>query len=242
MHHEAFNKLKLLTVSNRLFELSETYFKTGLSHFIPLAVRLLNEYKAGLLVYGETISRLSSASMESRCNNIRQEPFYSLRDMPYVMILMIDFFSNLKKIVVTLVVCRIKNIAWPKVAINSNAFKILYNTRNYNLLAIKKKTNYRQANNVHFQFMIKQIFLHWKILNSNSQTVRFLVATIRAVSAKSDNWIPNHFGSRLKIANQKIFQIIQLELFKSPKKESNSLNSLQGMGVSRGSVKILEKN
>ncbi|RNA02478.1 RNA-directed DNA polymerase from mobile element jockey-like, partial [Brachionus plicatilis] len=34
VHHEAFNKLKLLTVSNRLFELSERYVGTGLSHSI----------------------------------------------------------------------------------------------------------------------------------------------------------------------------------------------------------------
>ncbi|RNA25185.1 RNA-directed DNA polymerase from mobile element jockey-like [Brachionus plicatilis] len=44
LHHEAFNKLKLLTVSNRLFELSERYFGTGLSHSIPLVVK---EYKEG---------------------------------------------------------------------------------------------------------------------------------------------------------------------------------------------------
>ncbi|RMZ94513.1 hypothetical protein BpHYR1_010911, partial [Brachionus plicatilis] len=36
VHHEAFNKLKLLTVSNQLFELSERYVGTGLSHSIPL--------------------------------------------------------------------------------------------------------------------------------------------------------------------------------------------------------------
>ena len=47
MHHEAFNKLKLLTVSNRLFELSETYVGTGLSHSIPLVVKLVDEYKQG---------------------------------------------------------------------------------------------------------------------------------------------------------------------------------------------------
>ncbi|RNA26380.1 hypothetical protein BpHYR1_000949 [Brachionus plicatilis] len=47
VHHEAFNKLKLLTVSNRLFELSEIYVGTGLSHSIPLVVRLVEEYKEG---------------------------------------------------------------------------------------------------------------------------------------------------------------------------------------------------
>ncbi|RNA10758.1 hypothetical protein BpHYR1_042833, partial [Brachionus plicatilis] len=40
VHHEAFNKLKLLTVSNRLFELSERYVGTGLSHSIALVERL----------------------------------------------------------------------------------------------------------------------------------------------------------------------------------------------------------
>ncbi|RMZ99324.1 RNA-directed DNA polymerase from mobile element jockey-like [Brachionus plicatilis] len=47
VHHEAFNKLKLLTVSNRLFELSERYVGTGLSHSIPLVERLVKEYKEG---------------------------------------------------------------------------------------------------------------------------------------------------------------------------------------------------
>ncbi|RNA03715.1 RNA-directed DNA polymerase from mobile element jockey-like [Brachionus plicatilis] len=47
VHHEAFNKLKLLTTSNRLFELSERYVGTGLSHSIPLVVRLVKEYKKG---------------------------------------------------------------------------------------------------------------------------------------------------------------------------------------------------
>ncbi|RNA03353.1 hypothetical protein BpHYR1_043626 [Brachionus plicatilis] len=44
VHHEAFNKPKLLTVSNRLFELSERYVGTGLSHSIPLVVRLTQYY------------------------------------------------------------------------------------------------------------------------------------------------------------------------------------------------------
>ncbi|RNA07423.1 hypothetical protein BpHYR1_013753 [Brachionus plicatilis] len=47
VHHEAFNKLKLLTVSNRLFELNERYVGTGLSHSIPLVERLVKEYKEG---------------------------------------------------------------------------------------------------------------------------------------------------------------------------------------------------
>ncbi|RNA19286.1 hypothetical protein BpHYR1_038030 [Brachionus plicatilis] len=47
MHHEAFNKLKLLTVSKRLFELSERYVGTGLSHSIPLVLRQVKEYKEG---------------------------------------------------------------------------------------------------------------------------------------------------------------------------------------------------
>ena len=47
INHEAFNKLKLLTVSNRLFELSERYVRAGLSHSIPLVVRLVEEYKEG---------------------------------------------------------------------------------------------------------------------------------------------------------------------------------------------------
>ncbi|RNA14984.1 hypothetical protein BpHYR1_019022, partial [Brachionus plicatilis] len=47
VHHEALNKQKLLTVSNRLFELSERYVGTGLSHSIPLVVRLVKEYKEG---------------------------------------------------------------------------------------------------------------------------------------------------------------------------------------------------
>ncbi|RNA35182.1 hypothetical protein BpHYR1_023987 [Brachionus plicatilis] len=48
-HHASgvFNKLKLPTVSNRLFELSERYVRTGLSHSIPLVVRLVEEYKEG---------------------------------------------------------------------------------------------------------------------------------------------------------------------------------------------------
>ncbi|RNA19118.1 hypothetical protein BpHYR1_006377 [Brachionus plicatilis] len=47
VHQEAFNKLKLLTVSSRLFELSDRYVGTELSHSIPLVVRLVKEYKEG---------------------------------------------------------------------------------------------------------------------------------------------------------------------------------------------------
>ncbi|RNA29250.1 hypothetical protein BpHYR1_046832 [Brachionus plicatilis] len=47
VHHEAFNKLKLLTVSNRLFELNERYVGKGLSHSIPLVERLVKKYKKG---------------------------------------------------------------------------------------------------------------------------------------------------------------------------------------------------
>ncbi|RNA30560.1 hypothetical protein BpHYR1_042545, partial [Brachionus plicatilis] len=46
-HNEAYNKLKLLTVSNRLFELSERYVRAGLSHSVPLTVRLVEEYNKG---------------------------------------------------------------------------------------------------------------------------------------------------------------------------------------------------
>ncbi|RNA30601.1 hypothetical protein BpHYR1_027613 [Brachionus plicatilis] len=47
LHHEAYNKLKLLTVSNRLFELSERYVRAGLSHSI-ITVRLVEEYNKDL--------------------------------------------------------------------------------------------------------------------------------------------------------------------------------------------------
>ncbi|RMZ99336.1 hypothetical protein BpHYR1_015390 [Brachionus plicatilis] len=46
VHHETFNKLKLLTVSNRLYELSERYEAGGLRHSVPLVVKLVDEYKA----------------------------------------------------------------------------------------------------------------------------------------------------------------------------------------------------
>ncbi|RNA28084.1 hypothetical protein BpHYR1_019812, partial [Brachionus plicatilis] len=44
---ETFNKLKLLTVTNRLFELSERDVRTGLSHSVPLVLRLVEEYREG---------------------------------------------------------------------------------------------------------------------------------------------------------------------------------------------------
>ncbi|RNA14495.1 RNA-directed DNA polymerase from mobile element jockey-like [Brachionus plicatilis] len=46
LHNEAY-KLKRLTVSNRLFELSERYVRAGLSHSVPLTVRLVEEYNKG---------------------------------------------------------------------------------------------------------------------------------------------------------------------------------------------------
>ncbi|RNA07808.1 hypothetical protein BpHYR1_012602, partial [Brachionus plicatilis] len=39
LHHEAFNKLKFLTVSNRLFELSERYVAGELRHSVPLVLK-----------------------------------------------------------------------------------------------------------------------------------------------------------------------------------------------------------
>ncbi|RNA06894.1 hypothetical protein BpHYR1_025226 [Brachionus plicatilis] len=44
MDQEAINKLKQ-RVSNRLFKLSERYVRAGLSHFVPLVVRLVEEYR-----------------------------------------------------------------------------------------------------------------------------------------------------------------------------------------------------
>ncbi|RNA20471.1 hypothetical protein BpHYR1_017274 [Brachionus plicatilis] len=44
LHNEAFDKLKLLKVSNRLFELAERYVGVGLSHSVPLVTRLVEEY------------------------------------------------------------------------------------------------------------------------------------------------------------------------------------------------------
>ncbi|RNA12933.1 hypothetical protein BpHYR1_016825 [Brachionus plicatilis] len=37
----AFNKLKLHKLSNRLFELSERYFRAGLSYSVPLVARMI---------------------------------------------------------------------------------------------------------------------------------------------------------------------------------------------------------
>ncbi|RNA16234.1 RNA-directed DNA polymerase from mobile element jockey-like [Brachionus plicatilis] len=47
LHNEANNKLKLLTVSNRLFQLSERYVRAGLNHSVPLTVRLVEESNKG---------------------------------------------------------------------------------------------------------------------------------------------------------------------------------------------------
>ncbi|RNA20644.1 hypothetical protein BpHYR1_044840 [Brachionus plicatilis] len=47
LNQEAYNKLKLLTISNRLCELSERYIRAGLNNSVPLVLRLLEEYKAG---------------------------------------------------------------------------------------------------------------------------------------------------------------------------------------------------
>ncbi|RNA12658.1 hypothetical protein BpHYR1_016988 [Brachionus plicatilis] len=47
IHQETFNKLFILTVSNRLFELSERFVRAGLSHPVPLVIRLIEEYRDG---------------------------------------------------------------------------------------------------------------------------------------------------------------------------------------------------
>ena len=47
LHYEALNKLRIFTVPNRLFDLSERYVRAGLGHSAPLVVRLVNEYRAG---------------------------------------------------------------------------------------------------------------------------------------------------------------------------------------------------
>ncbi|RNA15321.1 hypothetical protein BpHYR1_053360 [Brachionus plicatilis] len=47
LHNETFDKLKLLKVSNRLFELAERYVVAGLSHSVPLVTRLVEEYTKG---------------------------------------------------------------------------------------------------------------------------------------------------------------------------------------------------
>ncbi|RNA25174.1 hypothetical protein BpHYR1_002426, partial [Brachionus plicatilis] len=48
LHNEAFDKLKLFKVSNRLFELAERYVGVELSHSVPLVTRLVEEYMKGL--------------------------------------------------------------------------------------------------------------------------------------------------------------------------------------------------
>ncbi|RNA37873.1 hypothetical protein BpHYR1_007211 [Brachionus plicatilis] len=45
MGSKAKNIRDLLTASNRLFELSERYFRAGLSHSVPLVVGLVEEYR-----------------------------------------------------------------------------------------------------------------------------------------------------------------------------------------------------
>ncbi|RMZ97086.1 hypothetical protein BpHYR1_028684 [Brachionus plicatilis] len=47
LYHEAQNKLKFHTISNRLFELSERYVRAGLTNSVPLLLRLVNEYRRG---------------------------------------------------------------------------------------------------------------------------------------------------------------------------------------------------
>ncbi|RNA10414.1 leucine-rich repeat transmembrane neuronal 4 [Brachionus plicatilis] len=47
IHQEAFNKLNLLTISNCLFELRERYVRAGLSHSVPLVIRLVEKYREG---------------------------------------------------------------------------------------------------------------------------------------------------------------------------------------------------
>ncbi|RNA18505.1 hypothetical protein BpHYR1_017300 [Brachionus plicatilis] len=47
LHHEALNKLKVIIVSNRLFQLNEKYVAGRLRHSVPLTVKLVDEYEAG---------------------------------------------------------------------------------------------------------------------------------------------------------------------------------------------------
>ncbi|RNA21263.1 hypothetical protein BpHYR1_020299 [Brachionus plicatilis] len=47
LRHEAFNKLKLLTVTSRFFELNEIYLEGGLLHSLLFVIKLVDEYKAG---------------------------------------------------------------------------------------------------------------------------------------------------------------------------------------------------
>ena len=46
LHHLAFQKLTIHRVDNRLFDLSESYFRNGLKNFTPLVIRLVKEYKS----------------------------------------------------------------------------------------------------------------------------------------------------------------------------------------------------
>ncbi|RNA18697.1 RNA-directed DNA polymerase from mobile element jockey-like [Brachionus plicatilis] len=90
VHHEAFNKLKLLTVSNRLFELSDRYVGTGLRHSIPLVERLVKEYKEGFeSTYIENPTPLSIFfSMDPMKKNI---PYGQLTDVFFISN---KFFNN----------------------------------------------------------------------------------------------------------------------------------------------------
>ncbi|RNA00927.1 hypothetical protein BpHYR1_025803, partial [Brachionus plicatilis] len=78
VHHEAFNKLKLLTVSNRLFELSERYVGTGLSHSIPLVERLVKEYKEGFesrhIEYPTPLSESNEETLQDADNLEEAQP------------------------------------------------------------------------------------------------------------------------------------------------------------------------
>ncbi|RNA29836.1 hypothetical protein BpHYR1_051398 [Brachionus plicatilis] len=47
IHQETFNKPNLLTVSNRIFKLSERYVWEELSHSFPLVINLVEEYREG---------------------------------------------------------------------------------------------------------------------------------------------------------------------------------------------------
>ncbi|RNA33384.1 hypothetical protein BpHYR1_045180 [Brachionus plicatilis] len=66
LRHESFNKLKLLTVSNRSFELSERYEVGGLRHSVPFVVKLVDEYKAGFE------SRSFSSALIEQINKYRK--------------------------------------------------------------------------------------------------------------------------------------------------------------------------
>ena len=47
LHHEAFEKLKIHSVENRLSDLTENYVRRGLEGPVPLVVRLASEYSRG---------------------------------------------------------------------------------------------------------------------------------------------------------------------------------------------------